>query len=54
MSNQRKAEEYINGCPESKDFAKLMRDKRLRERKAHKSKRLRRKDVIELERLHRE
>lgn len=45
MSNQRKVEEYINGClAESKDLAKLMREKRLRERKAYKGRRLRRKD----------
>jgi len=45
MSTKRRVEEYTNGClAESKDLAKLMREKRLRERKAHKSKRLRRKD----------
>jgi len=46
MSNRRKIEEYVNGClAESKDFAKLMREKRLRERKAYKGRRLRRRDV---------
>lgn len=46
MSNQRETEKYVGRClSEAKTFTKLMRERRLRDRKTYKGRRLRgRKD----------
>jgi hypothetical protein len=46
MSNHRRIEKYVNAClSEAKGFSKLMRERRLQQRKAYKGRRFRHEDV---------